>query len=78
MWNYADIRQFQFIQKGKKVYKILLNAEEPYHKVEDMIADIKKYLGSDAEVIIEYVHEIPLLLSGKRKKVKNEYNQNEK
>ena len=78
MWNYADIRQFQFIQKGKKVYKILLNAEEPYHKVEDMIADIKKYLGSDAEVIIEYVHEIPLLLSGKRKKVKHAYNQNEK
>lgn len=73
MWNYSDIRQFQFIQKSAVDYLVILNTTQPYLKVDMMIADIKYYLGEDALILVEYVDEIPPLLSGKRKKVKNEY-----
>jgi phenylacetate-CoA ligase len=35
--------------------------------------NLKKLLGEDAEIHFEYVDEIPLLSSGKRKKVANEF-----
>jgi phenylacetate-CoA ligase len=36
-----------------------------------LIADFKKIFGAGAVIDIEYVDEIPLLNSGKRKKVMN-------
>jgi phenylacetate-coenzyme A ligase PaaK-like adenylate-forming protein len=73
MWKYTDILQFQFIQKGEKEYLIKVNIDEAdYGKKDLLISDLKSYLGDDATVEVEVVHEIPLLASGKRKKIVNE------
>ncbi len=40
---------------------------------EELISEFKTYLGEDATFSIEYVSEIPLLASGKRKKIVNNY-----
>lgn len=75
MWNYADeIKQFQFIQNNANKYymKVNCNSEIPAYR-EMIISDLKQYLGMDAQIEIESVHGIPLLESGKRKKVVNNY-----
>ena len=71
MWNYPELVQYQFIQVGKNKYLFKLNLEGEFKNEAKLIDDFKKYLGKDAIIIIEYVSEIPLLDSGKRKKVMN-------
>lgn len=72
MWKFPEIKQFQFVQHGIKEYSIKLNFDGKYYaKEKDIIADLKKYLGDDAVISVEYVNEIPLLSSGKRKKIIN-------
>ena len=67
-----SIAQFQFVQSGLKNYTMKLNYEgDVYSRESELIADLKKYLGPDAIITIEYVSEIPLLASGKRKKIIN-------
>lgn len=73
MWKYSEILQYQFIQVGEKEYKIKLNCREKFTKENELFNDYKKYLGKDAIINIEYVSEIPLLKSGKRKYIVNEY-----
>jgi phenylacetate-CoA ligase len=75
MWKYTDIKQFQFIQNGKKDYllKLNLDGEEEYGKIDNLLMDLKEYTGDDAIIDVEYVNEIPLLASGKRKQVINNY-----
>lgn len=70
--DYGDCKQFQLIQYGKRHYKIKLNTDK---KVDEpsMLKDYKQFLGEDAIIDIEYVDEIPLLLSGKRREVLNTY-----
>ncbi len=43
-------------------------------KEEELANQIRKYLGSNASISFEYVTEIPVLSSGKRRYVINEYN----
>ncbi len=72
MWKFSDILQFQFIQIAEKEYKIKINIDfDTYNKKELLITDLKEYLGKDANIEVEIVHEIPLLASGKRKKIIN-------
>lgn len=71
--DYGDIRQFQFIQKEQKDYLLRLNAEEGNVQEDKIISFCREHLGNDAEVSFLYVNEIPLLSSGKRKKIVNEY-----
>ncbi len=72
MWKFSDVLQFQFIQLNKKEYKIKINIDsDKYKKEEILILDLKEYLGQDASIEVEIVHEIPLLSSGKRKKIVN-------
>lgn len=73
MWKYPEIIQYQFIQKEKKKYLFILNIDKPFVREPELIEEFKIYFGSDADFFIEYVNEIPLLNSGKRKKVINEY-----
>jgi len=73
MWKYKEIQQYQFIQNSADNYKFLLNTEKPFHRSEELIAEFKEYLGGDANITVEYVHEIPVLSSGKRRKVVNNY-----
>lgn len=42
------------------------------------ITELKSVLGQDANILIEQVNDIPVLASGKRKPVVNEWNQQER
>lgn len=76
MHEFQDISQYQFIQNGEKEYKMLLNLRPGLRRFErekDMIVMLKSFLGFDANIDVEYVQEIPVLKSGKRKQVVNNY-----
>ena len=65
--------QYQFIQTGEKEYEFILNLEEEFSREQELIEEFKGYLGLDAIIKVSYVDGIPLLNSGKRKKVINKY-----
>jgi phenylacetate-CoA ligase len=73
MWFYPEIKQYQFIQLTLESYKFKLNTDQRFNREAELINEFKKHFGSDADITIEYVHEIPLLNSGKRRKVINEH-----
>ena len=71
---YKLIKQYQFIQHGKKDYEVKLNLQEDSFLFEkELIESIKNDFGNDANIRITYVDEIPTLASGKRRKVINNY-----
>jgi phenylacetate-CoA ligase len=77
MWKYSEIKQFQFVQIDASNYIIKLNYEgNNYARESELIADLKNYLGPDAIISVEYFSEIPMLASGKRKKIINLKNSN--
>lgn len=71
--SYLDIKQFQFIQNGKKSYVLKLNVEKSFNSELELVELFKSYLGEDAEIKIEYVNEVPQLSSGKRRLTVNNY-----
>lgn len=71
MWQYTEIDQYQLIQEDKKRYTIKINCREPFTREKQLTDEFKSYLGQDADFRVEYVTEIPLLSSGKRKKIVN-------
>jgi phenylacetate-CoA ligase len=71
MWLYPEIKQYQFIQTTKKDYLFKLNIDGEFNREVLLISEFKNYFGKDANITVEYVNEIPLLNSGKRKKVMN-------
>ena len=73
MWKYTELKQYQFIQRGQKEYLFKLNCDGAFEKEKQLVEEFKEYFGSDAMIAVEYVNEIPLLDSGKRKKVMNIY-----
>ncbi len=71
---YSLLKQYQFIQQGEKDYEVKLNLQGDHFEFENaMIEDIKADFGEDSNVRITYVSEIPVLSSGKRRKVINNY-----
>lgn len=74
-YNYYHLlKQYQFIQQGEREYEVKLNLQdETFAHERELIEDIKSDFGSDADVKITYVDEIPPLSSGKRRKVMNNY-----
>ncbi|MGI6244130.1 MAG: hypothetical protein ACOYJK_11520 [Prevotella sp.] len=74
LWKYTELKQYQFIQNDKKEYELKLNkVEGEFVREKELLDDIKAYVGHDANIIVTYVDEIPLLSSGKRKQVVNNY-----
>lgn len=76
MHEFQDISQYQFIQNGEKNYKMLINLRQglsEFGREGDMRAMLKSFLGFDANIEVEYVDEIPVLKSGKRKQVVSNY-----
>jgi phenylacetate-CoA ligase len=73
MWQYTEIRQYQLIQNGEKEYLFKINVGETFERESQLVEEFKSYLGDDAVFQIEYVEEIPLLDSGKRRKLVNNY-----
>lgn len=72
LWKYGNFKQFQLIQKGLKDYEINLNTTVKVDE-ESMIKEFQTFFGMDANFIVTYVDDIPLLSSGKRKEMVNEY-----
>ncbi|HNZ98456.1 hypothetical protein [Ruminococcus sp.] len=60
--------EWQFIQKGQKEYLLKINKKEGFDEA-NTISEIKALIGEDAVLSTEYVDEIPVLASGKRKSV---------
>ncbi|MCF8448175.1 MAG: CoF synthetase [Bacteroidia bacterium] len=73
MWQYTEIKQYQLIQEGEKDYLFKINADKSFNRETQLVSEFKSYLGLDASFIVEYVDEIPLLDSGKRRKLVNNY-----
>ncbi|MBL0356313.1 MAG: phenylacetate--CoA ligase family protein [Chitinophagaceae bacterium] len=73
MWQYTEILQYQLVQYGAKDYVFKINMDGAFTKEEKLVQEFKQYLGQDANFTVEYVDEIPLLSSGKRKKIANTY-----
>jgi len=73
MWKYMEIKQYQFIQTSEKEYLFKLNTDMPFDREREIISEFTNYFGQDSTISVEYVSEIPLLASGKRKKVMNSW-----
>lgn len=73
MWQYPEITQYQLIQEDEKRYVFKVNAPENFQHEAKLMKEFKQYLGEEADFTIEYVKEIPLLSSGKRKKMVNNF-----
>ena len=71
MWKYKEIRQFQIIQHEVKEYLLKINVKNHFEKEAQIIEEYKDLLGEDAIIKVEYVEDIPLLDSGKRKTTLN-------
>ena len=69
MWQYSEIEQYQLIQETSKQYTFKINTGLPFKNEAKLVDEFKTLLGMDADFRIEYVSEIPLLSSGKRKKI---------
>lgn len=72
MWSESEIKQFKFQQTDEDEYKIIINKGKNINTDElKLINKFKNILGQDAHIYIEYVNEIPVLSSGKRKYIEN-------
>ncbi|MEC3966140.1 CoF synthetase [Flagellimonas halotolerans] len=72
LYRYPELEQVQLIQRKNKNYLFKVNSTGRFDREGEFIAFFKEYLGEDAHVSVEYVSEIPLLKSGKRKIIVNE------
>lgn len=70
--DYEEITQVQLVQKDKE-YSFRINTSgRTFKRESEFLAYYQKFLGSDAQISVEYVDEIPVLQSGKRKLIVNE------
>jgi phenylacetate-CoA ligase len=73
MGPFDKLLQYQFVQEDAKRYVLKLNGAEGHYNDATFVDLFKDTLGKDAEIVIEHIHEIPVLASGKRKEVVNNY-----
>lgn len=68
MWGTAGIRQWQFIQQTRNQYILKLNGDRngDYTQV---LRTLREALGQDASIRLEFVDEIPVLSSHKRRAI---------
>ena len=72
--NIISQQRIALSKNDKKEYELKLNkVEGEFVREKELLDDIKAYVGHDANIIVTYVDEIPLLSSGKRKQVVNNY-----
>ncbi|MGI6005902.1 MAG: hypothetical protein ACOX8E_00245 [Ruminococcus sp.] len=78
MWDVKGVKQFRFIQEDAARYTLWLNGDKEEMNVDDILGRIRPYLGERAQLTVEYVDEIPVLASGKRKYIENRWKAGEK
>ncbi|MBD2387487.1 phenylacetate--CoA ligase family protein [Cylindrospermum sp. FACHB-282] len=67
------VKQFQFIQKSRTCYNLRLCVNGTFTQEQFIVEQCKAILGADAQIEIDYVDEIPVLNSGKRKYIVSLY-----
>jgi phenylacetate-CoA ligase len=72
--NYNEIVMWQFIQKERNKYELKLKLSAKID-LSDCLYEMKEIFGSDAKIDMKMVTEMPVLPSGKRKPVVNEWKQ---
>ena len=73
--NYPSVLMWQFVQTGGKEYHLRLKLKTAGDSELDSIKqNILNIIGRDSELHIDMVDDIPVLKSGKRKPVVNEWN----
>jgi phenylacetate-CoA ligase len=70
-----NIVQFQFVQKGARSYELRLVTFSYFNQEDLMRQRLLDILGTDAELKLSYVEQIPPLPSGKRPYIINEWRQ---
>lgn len=73
MWGIEHITQWKFVQTDRMAYKFVLNADRSKIDEAYLCSMVRDGLGEGASISFEYVDEIPVLRSGKRKHVENLY-----
>lgn len=71
MWDIKGVKQFRFIQETETQYTLWLNGDKREINVKEILERIRPYFGDIAEIKVEFVDEIPVLNSGKRKYIEN-------
>lgn len=72
--NYDNISLWQFVQEGEKDYVLKLKiAKGDTSQFSELVKNFSEILGEGANLKIEEVDEIPVLSSGKRKPVVNNW-----
>lgn len=71
--HYENIAQWQFVQNGEKKYELNLILRNHEDNLNEIVNQLKEPLGQDAIISINEVHDIPVLASGKRKPVVNNW-----
>lgn len=71
MWDIKGVKQFRFIQETEFQYRLCLNGNRAEIDVGEILGRIRPYFGDKAEIQVEFVEEIPVLNSGKRKYIEN-------
>ena len=72
--TFDEVNQYQVIQNGARDYVLKLNLGGAAFPRERELAELlKSYLGADAILKIEYTDEIPVLSSGKRRCLINNF-----
>lgn len=74
MKHYGDnVAQWQFIQEGGGEYRLKIVVRNDDLPQEEVVGLLREKLGDNADIKIEFVDEIPVLASGKRKPVVNNW-----
>ena len=74
VYNNPDVKQWQFIQKTANLYTLIMNSRVSNDSwLKELKESLNELLGQDAIVEIQIVDALPVLNSGKRKVVVNEY-----
>lgn len=71
--HFNEIIQYQFVQEGEKEYTLKINIEGTFAYESELIESILDFVGDDGKINIEYIDQVPLLASGKRQRVVNNY-----
>lgn len=71
--SFPEIKQYQFIQDGENEYLIKINVDPSFDRFKDVENQLLDLLGPDAKVKIIKVDEIPIMASGKRKYIINNF-----
>ena len=72
MWKFPEINQYQLVQYGERQFTLKLNVNrKTFNRENELIGVLRNIIGIDAELNVEYVSEIPVMNSGKRKYIVN-------